>query len=287
MALCLLVASFSYSLENSWNEYWLSGIKYFENEQYSEAKEMFSIVINNMSEEECQQNPDVLIHMASINFRLGNFEDALQQAQELASFYRLSGQERLECGNLIVSVFWEKGMEENAIEAYFNYIASSPIAPKCLFEENKIIIKNVPQCKICEKSAISFLIKNFCEKEDDFQKYANIWVIRVTKKCECVNKKIQMNQHSKLLNDRTKRTPEVVRACCNTCNTLAVGAGVACGRIPHFGCRTFYVLFVETCRQVCESCCYNGGIEEKCWENFSFWKDDFHRQKPGCSIPMS
>ncbi len=285
MIILLSVTSLIYSKENSLNEYCLSGLKYFEDKQYAEAKEMFTAAINNMSNDERQQNTDVLFHMASTNYLLGDYDNVLTQAEELISCPYLSDQEKLQCGNLIVSSFWKKGMEEKAIEAYFNYIASSPIAPKCLFEENKIIVKNAPQCEECKKSAVPFLINKFCEKEEDFQEYGNIWVIRLTKKCDCFNKESHRDQNARL-KDGTKRTPEVIRACCNTCSTLAVSAGVACGRILHFGCRTFCLLFVETCRQVCEGCCYHGGVEEKCWENFSFWKDDFQRQNPDCTIPM-
>lgn len=278
--LFLLVTSLTYSIENSWHTYWLNGLKCLENEQYIEAKEMFSIAVINMSEIERQHNPDVLMHVASTNYVLEHFDDTLKQTEELISSEYFSDQERLICGSLIVSALWKKGMEDEAIEAYFNYIASSPIVPKCQFEENKIMIKNVPQCKHYKKSVKSFFIQKFCNQEEDFQEYGNVWVINLTKKCECGNNKAKITQ----INKGTRRTPEVIRGCCNTCSTLAVGAFVACGRLPGVLCQTACTLFIEMMRQACEGCCYNGGIEEKCWENFSFWKDDFRRQKPQCDL---
>ena len=287
LALFLSITSLTYSVENSWTEYWANGLKHLDNKQYIDAKEMFTTAIAQMSEDELQQNPDLLIQIASANYALGLFDDTLQQAEVLISSHYLSDTERFICGNLIVSALWKKGMEETAVEAYFKHIVSNPIVPKCLFEESKILIKNVPQCKAYKKIARSFLTQKFCEKDTDFQEYGNVWIINLTKKCDCIKSNSKSARHPERVTNGSKRTPEVVRACCNTCSTLAVGGFVACGRIPHIGCQAACSLFVEMLRQTCEGCCYNGGIEEKCWEKFSIWKDDFNRQAPECTIPMS
>jgi hypothetical protein len=65
----------------------------------------------------------------------------------------------------------------------------------------------------------------------------------------------------------------------------AVGSVTICGRFPNYICKTACALFIELLRQICESCCYNGSYEDKCWEKFSFWKDDFHDRNPACPHP--
>lgn len=283
--LLLLSTSFlTHAMENDWQDIWLTGLEFLENKQYIEAKEIFTLAVSKMSEEEIQETPDVLINLAHTNYILGNFDDTLRQAKELVTSRCLSDQQRLICGNLIVSSLWQKGEEEKAVQAYFEYMASSPIVPKCYFREDRIIINNVPSCKIYKNSAKSFFIKEFCKNDEDFREYGDVWAINVTKKCDCYEKKTTSYQPYKRV-DNKKRTPEAIRACCNTCSTLAVGGVAICGRFPNYACKIACTFFIETLRQIGEGCCYNGGYEEKCWENFSFWKDSFHDKNPKCPHP--
>lgn len=273
-----------FSNENQWQDIWLTGLEFVENNQYVKAKEMFASAITNMSKEELQENPEVLISLTHANYILYNNDDVLQEANNLLTSYRLSDLQKLRCGNLLVSALWLKGEEGEAVQAYFKYIASSPMVPKCHFKEDKIIISNIPSCEIYKDSFKSFFIQEFCENQADFHEYGNVWSIDVTKKCKCSAKKTGAYQIlNKAVNE--KRTPQAIRACYNTCSTLAVGADIACSRIPHFVCSTACFLFVEAARQLCDECCYHGGWDEKCWEKFSFWKVDFHNKNPNCPDP--
>lgn len=260
----------------------LLGLPRRENHEYEESKKMFAAAVIQVPEEELRRTPDVLIYLAQANYMIDDFEQTLVITKELLAFHNLSDQQRLICGNLFVSSLWNQGREEEAIIAYSEYIIKSPLAPKCFFKEDKIIINNVPSCSIYKKSVKSLLANEFCKSKEDFREYGNIWVFNVTKKCKC--KKLELSSYSKRVDDK-KRTPEAIRGCCNTCSTLAVGGGLVCGRVPHWVCKSACFLFIETIRQICESCCYNGGYDEKCWERFSFWKDDFHDKNPNCSHP--
>lgn len=271
-----------HSTENEWQDSWLLGLELLDNQEYAEAKNFFATAVTNMSKEELQQMPDVLIYLAQTNYMLNDFEQTLLLAKELLTLYNLSDLQRLICGNLVISSLWNEGREEEAIDAYSEYIIDSPLAPKCFFKEDKIIINNVPSCSVYKKPVKSLLTDEFCKSKEDFKEYGNIWVFNVTKNCKCKN--LESNSYSKRVEDK-KRTPEAIRGCCNTCSTLAVGGGLVCGKVPHWVCKSACFLFIETIRQICESCCYNGGYDEKCWTRFSFWKDDFHDKNPNCSHP--
>lgn len=95
-----------------------------------------------------------------------------------------------------------------------------------------------------------------------------------------------------IINERDERGPEQIRACCNTVNKLATAANLICGCVPTpFGpitntaCKVACVVFVEAIREEAEWCCYNGGIEKKCWEKYDTWKNDFKRKNAKCPKP--
>ena len=134
---------------------------------------------------------------------------------------------------------------------------------------------------IYRKSVKSLFINQFCEDENDIHEYGDVWKIDITKKSGCQCNRASNKLPSKNVEDR-RRTPEAIRGCCNTCSTLAVGAGACCARISHYACATVCLLFVETIRQICEDCCFHGGWDDRCWEDFSFWKDTFRDEHPRC-----
>jgi hypothetical protein len=56
---------------------------------------MFEIVVKQMSEDEFQQVPDVLIYLAQANYMLGDFEQALLFTKQLLTSHNLSDQQKL------------------------------------------------------------------------------------------------------------------------------------------------------------------------------------------------
>lgn len=278
----LSITFFIHSAQNEWQDDWLTGLEYLDNNEFIQAKTMFEHALSSMSEEEIQESPDVLINLANTDFLMGNVDETLRQAEKLITF-PLSDVQRLICGNLIVSALWNKGLEEKAVEKYFEYIASSPMASQCYFREDKIIINKVPSFGCYRDLAKASFIDKFCENNEDFQEYGDLWAIKRTKKCSCSDKQSIPSQPFKRVD--SKRTAQAIRGCCNTCSTLSVGGNLVCARVPHYICKTACVFFIEALRQTCEGCCYNGGYDEKCWENFSFWKDDFYNKNRSCSHP--
>lgn len=277
-----LMVSLNCFAESEWQENWLAGLEFLNKNQCEDAKNMFDLATKSMSSEELKKNYYIIINRAHVNYLLEDFEEAITDSEKLFEMNVLSDQEKLLCGNIYVSALWKKGLEQEAVEIYLRYIASNPIIPKYQFEENRIIIRNVPQLGSYQKLAKSFLINKFCEKEENIHEYGNTWVVNITKTCG-VCKESELNAR--------KRRPEGIRACCNTCSTLAVSATAICSCLSNSKhpvivlCKLSCIMFTEGLRQACEWCCYNGGIEDKCWNNFSTWKDDFHNENQNCPHP--
>lgn len=285
LILCFVSLSNSYAEENTWQEHWISGLECLEQSQYDKAQKFFSVAVNRMSEAELEQNPSVLMNLAQVDFNLKNYDDSIKHCKFLLNLEIISDQEKLLLGSMIVSSLVQIGKEVEAQDAYMEYIAKSTLMLRHHFGKNKIIVSHIPDCENFKKSTKRLYVKKFCETEENLHDYGNIWVIDIKKKCECEFSEINVPLEAK-----SSRNPEAIRACCNTCSTLAVGAAAVCSYIPGCSvpttvCKLSCVMFVEAARQACEWCCYNGGMGNKCWENFATWKDDFHDANPECPHP--
>jgi hypothetical protein len=207
----------------------------------------------------------------------------------------LTDEERLNCGMKRIAVFMKLGNEDAAVEEYKKYIIGCPLFPKYDFGKEKIIIRNVPDCKCYKNFAKELMLSDYCENEEDICEYGNKWIVNVTKKdCnQCkITKKEDFPSHLLILDEGGERSPEQIRACCNTVNKLAAAANLICGcvttpfgPITNTACKAACVVFVEAIREEAEWCCYNGGYEKKCWKKYDTWKNDFKRKNGNCPKP--
>ncbi len=183
-----LLAVSVYSEESEWQQYWLNGLECFHNCQYSEAEKMFSAAIKEVPEECIEENLHLLMSLAETHYMLKEFDDAIQNIEELMGHEQfLSDQEKLLGGNILVGSLWGKGSNDEAVEAYLKYIAGSRLAPRCEFVKNKIIVRNIPTCGIYKKKTKKFLMEQFCNDEKNFLDYGDIWVISKTRTCACAH----------------------------------------------------------------------------------------------------
>lgn len=277
----LSISFLSYSMEYQWQESWLLGLECLDRNEYDHARDFLEDAVAKMSGEELQQAPEVLIQLAQAHYMLGSTENTLLFTEQVLKNYSISDHQKLVCGQLIVSSLWKAGRTQEAQNAYSTYIVNSLLAPKCHFQEDKIIISNITAGCCYNKSLQSILIDEFCNNQNDFHELNDVWVINVTKR-NCCYSHSDAIRYSK--RPDPQKSAEAIRGCCNTCSTLAVGAAVICSRIPHLVCSAACVLFIEALRQVCEACCFHGGFKE-CWDKFAFWKDEYHDKNPRCPHP--
>ncbi len=267
----------------NWQQYWENGREYLSNSHYQEAALEFDQAVNLMSEEELEEYPYVLVDRAGIEYFLKNYVKVMEDTNRALSSKHLTDSERLECGMKRIAVFMQLGQEDEAVKEYKKHIIGCPLFPKYDYFKEKIIIRNILDCECYKKFLKNLMISDFCD-ESDISDYNDTWVVNITKKCDCQLKRPYLASKT--------RGPDEAQACCNTVNKLAVAANVICscvstpfGPVTSTTCKVACAVFVEGIRQAGEWCCNNGGIEEKCWENFETWKVDFKKENPKCPRP--
>lgn len=279
---------------STWQDHWHQGHEFFSSEQFDEASIEFDQAINLMTEEDQDKFPYVLVDRAENDFYLTNYTKVIQDTDRALKSPKLTDQERLNCGMRRISVFMILGDEEAAVEEYKKYIIGCPLFPKYDFSDEKIVIRNVPDCKYYKDSTKDLMLSLFCENEKDICEYDSLWIINVTKKCNSCQRKDMTNTQSNELPKQnikiSQRTESQIEACCNTVNRLAVSANMICGCLKTGGavglaCKMTCAVFVEAIRETAEWCCYNSGTEENCWEKFKTWKVKFKKKNEDCPNP--
>lgn len=149
------------------------------------------------------------------------------------------------------------------------------------------MIRNIPDCECYKNYAKQLMISNYCENENDIHEYGNVWIVNITKKCNCM-------KNQQYPSGVFQRSPAEIQGCCNTCDRLATAANFICGCLPvppqlggpvtKAACRLACVMLVETLREDCESCCYEE--DGKCWSCFETWKSQFKKKNPDCAHPL-
>jgi hypothetical protein len=165
----------------------------------------------------------------------------------------------------------------------------TPEEDKWEYSEDKIIIRNVLDCECYQGYIKERIMADYCEKDEDICKYGNMWIINITK-----HKQSGVDSDCLLRAQRRKRSPQEIRACCNSCSTcaqaaagicacLSAGAGCVGGNWTMLGCTIACTNFVEDFRRQCENGCHND--LERPWENFETWKDEYEKRYRLCPKP--
>lgn len=276
--------------DNTWQYHWEKGYDLFSKSQHQDATSEFDQAICMMSEDEQNRYPYVLVYRAESDYFLQNYKRILDDTEKALNSRYLTEMDRLTCGMRRIAVFMQLGDENNSVEEYKKYIIGCPLFPKYDYTKEKIIVRNLPDCEFCRETTKQFMTSQFCKETNDISEYDNMWIINITKDCNCSSD--QLPKISNPILSISKRGPAEIQACCNSVNRCAVAANVICGCIttPYgpgvdVGCKVTCAVFVEALREAGEWCCNNGGIEENCWEKFKTWKVDFQKKNPKCPKP--
>lgn len=240
-----------------------------------------------MSEKEQVEYPYVLVDRAESEFFLNDYIKVMEDTDKALSSQHLTDYERLECGLKRIAVHMQLDQEDEAVEEYKKYIIGCPLFPKYDYFQEKIIIRNLPDCNLYKNFTKERMIAQYCKGEEDIHEYGNTWIINRTK---LYNDDLNDRQNKEL----EVRTSQQIEACVNSCNTLAVAADFCCyilpappilgGPITTTACRFACVALVERLRQDCENCCYN--TDKSCAnKTFESWKQRFIDENPRCGKP--
>lgn len=272
--------------ESDWRNLWHKGVDYLYQCEHQEASHEFDQAVALMSEEDLALHPYVLVARTQSSYVLNDYAMVLKDTELALESKHLTNYERLVCGIRRIAVFMKLGDEATAVEEYKKYIIDCPLFAKWEYFEDKIIIRNVPDCKCYQSYIKERIMADYCEKEEDICKYGNMWIVNISKE-----KQLEI---STLRAQRRKRSPEEIRACCKTCGRcaaaadsicqcLAAGAGMVGGNWTMAACTVVCINMVEDIRQQCENNCY--GDFEKPWEDFETWKVQYEKTYRLCPQP--
>lgn len=156
----LLVMTFLSSIciaNENWRQYWENGKEYLSDLNCEDAALEFDHAINLMSEEEQAEYPYVLVDRAESAYFLKNYIKVIDDTNKALLSKNLTDQERLECGMKRIAVFMQLGQEDAAVEEYKKHIIGCPLFPKYKKFEDKIVIRNIPDCE-CYKNCAKELM---------------------------------------------------------------------------------------------------------------------------------
>lgn len=140
----IFLNSLIYANDSNWTNHWIKSLDCIEAKQYNAAKNELIIVLDSMTEEELKNNHYVLMNFIYVNYNLKDFETTLDYLNRVMNEPSVSDTDMLNCGTILVATLWELGKKKEAMDAYLKFIADSALSPKCIFENNKILISNLP-----------------------------------------------------------------------------------------------------------------------------------------------
>lgn len=151
-------------------------------------------------------------------------------------------------------------MEEQALTDYDEFKRISPNFPKVEFSKERVIIRNMPDCKCYKAIVNSLLVKSgICEKESDIQMLQSGICIAKRKPCQCEDGKT---------NEKAIRADNE-EECKYWCDKLALAGKTWCGKaFKRWDCQTGCLYAVEVIKDICHWCCKGGNFYKKCVKPF-------------------
>lgn len=170
------------SADENWQQHWENGRKFLSNQNCEEAAFEFDSAVAIMSENELEQFPYVLMDRIECEYSLKNYPKVLEDTDKALSSQHLTDHERLECGMKRIAVFMQLDQEDFAVEEYKKHIIGCSLFPKYNKFEDKIVIRNLPDCECYQNSAKQLMVSKYCQDENDIQMYGNMWIVNITKR---------------------------------------------------------------------------------------------------------
>lgn len=259
-----------------WQEYWTKAVECCEEKKFEEAGCFFDLAIQYMEAEKVTDHPHVYIDRARLNLLLNQNEKSIQDLDKALSNEKIDCQEKLRA---LVSRFIVRsrlGMNQGAIEdlnAFGELKVDKPVIEKT---EQKIIIRNIPDCDCYKKIMTCYFIHSgMCRSKKDIKILkSGIWLVDRAANCGCNDQKEIDSENSicdacgAVLGAKTGDNDSVGN-CKVWCDRATVAGGTYCGRVFKSGwCQSFCAVAVYELQKGCYWCCENGDFYKRCVKPF-------------------
>lgn len=255
----------AYAVE--WQEYWTKAIANCQEENYVQAELYFNLAIQELEISADTSHPYVYVDRARVYFILDRFQEAVVDVDKAIKSKKLIGQdlERAVITRMMANT--KLGNNQAALDDLAFYKKVNPNYPKLEFFDDKIIIRNMPECECYRKMMKAYLLAAFCEKEEDITIYdSNICIAKIKPvKCQAYNGAKASNA-----NNEKSKPSNPVDECKWWCDKMALAGMTWCaGAFKKWHCQAICVAAVEGLKDGCHWCCSSGNFVDTCIKPFS------------------
>lgn len=242
---------------DNWESHWTKAVEYCHKKNFDSADIEFSIAINELENSNDTNHPHIYVDRARLYILQNKFDKALVDINKALNSDLLTGSDRIRGIVTRMSACANLSMDDQVAMDYQEFKRLYPNFPKIEFTKDRLIIRNMPDCKCYKKVVRSFLLNSeLCENEEDIQMMKSGVCIAKIKKCSCGCKK-----------NKTEKDGE--NTCKRWCDKMSVAGSSWCAKaFKNYYCQTTCLLTVDMIKDGCHWCCESGEFYKKCVKPF-------------------
>ncbi|KAF3362613.1 hypothetical protein PHSC3_000852 [Chlamydiales bacterium STE3] len=161
--LLVMISSF---LNASWEESWSDAVEACSKKEYILAEEKFNETIYQLEKTENDHHPHVYVDRARLFSLLNRDEEALKDLDIAMKSPLLKGDDLLRAVVTRLATYYRLNMLEEAAKELEIFKSIYP-CPKLEVYEDRVIIRNIPDCEYSKEIIKSFVANTFCENSED------------------------------------------------------------------------------------------------------------------------
>ncbi len=245
---------------NSWENHWAKAVEYCSCQNYEAAESEFCLSIDFLENINDENHPHVWVDRARLYALQARYSEALLDLNKALASKNLKENDRIRGLVTRMVTCMNLEMEDQALADYHEFKRISPNFPKVEFTKERVIIRNMPDCK-CYKTVVKSLLVNsgICEKESDIQMLDSGICIAKKKSCHCGCDKAK-EMAAKTTNEDDSRY---------WCDKLNLSGMAWCSKVfKRWDCQTACFFAVDVIKDVCYWCCKGGNLYKKCIKPF-------------------
>lgn len=244
---------------NSWENHWIKAVEYCGSQNYDAAETEFSLSIVFLENIKDENHPHIWIDRARLYVLQGKYSEALLDLNKALISNNLKENDRIRGLVTRIMTYINLSMEEQALVDYDEFKRISPNFPKIEFTKERVIIRNMPDCKCYKAIVRSFLIEsNICEKEADIQMLDS--GICIVKRKPCC---------SRFGTTTMMAVQNGGDDCKYWCDKLSLAGMAWCAKaFKRWDCQTSCIYAVDLIKDGCYWCCNGGNFYKKCVKPF-------------------
>lgn len=254
------------ALSADWEDHWIKAVQFCKEKIYSSAEHEFTLAIQDLEFTKNIDHPHVYVDRARLYSLLERYQEALFDADKGLASEFLQANDILRARIVRYEAYARLGMGEDTANE-LEKIKKIYAFPKVEIFENKVIIRNVPDCECSKEIIKSAMTAYFCNHEDEVEFLpGGICVTMRTKKFEEHDQNSLQNPNANIDMQANNNNNG---GCYWGCDKCATACTLMCPKwFKFFRCQAICVAVVEALKDGCYWCCGGHGFYENCIKPF-------------------